>query len=72
VAQCDALTALIDTRRPYSAYIPTTLRGDLTDIRDLDGPALDAAWAERRQMGAEAAADFTVALDEASRDGLRA
>jgi len=39
---------------------------------DSDGPALDAAWAQGRQMGAEAAVEFAVALDETKRDEPRA
>jgi hypothetical protein len=39
---------------------------------DTDGLALDADWAEGRQMGAEAAVEFAVALDETNRDELSA
>ena len=35
--------------------------------RDADGPALDGAWAEGRQMGPETAVEFAVALDETKR-----
>ncbi len=38
---------------------------------DADGRAIDSAWAEGRQMGAEAAVEFAVAQDETKRDELR-
>ncbi len=40
----------------------------VTQMRlDANGPALDGAWAEGRQMGAEAAVQYAVAQDERNR-----
>ena len=39
---------------------------------DADGRAIDSAWAEGRQMRAEAAVEFAMALVETQQDQLRA
>ncbi|MHB8458894.1 MAG: ATP-binding protein [Candidatus Limnocylindrales bacterium] len=43
LAQCDALTALVDTRRHYTAYITTTFNGDVTGIRELGEELIELA-----------------------------
>jgi len=43
VARYEALTALIDARRHYSAYITTTFDGDVTGIRDLGEELIELA-----------------------------
>ncbi len=43
LAQCDALTALVDTRRHYTAYITTTFDGDVTGIRELGDELIELA-----------------------------
>jgi pimeloyl-ACP methyl ester carboxylesterase len=46
-------------------------KGAVAQMRlDADGAALDRAWAEGRQMGADATIEFAVALDETNRDEL--
>ncbi len=45
----------------------------VTQMRlDANRPALDGAWAEGRQMGAEAAVEYAVAQDETKQDQPRA
>jgi len=43
LAQCDALTALVDTRRHYTAYITTTFDGAVTGIRELGEELIELA-----------------------------
>ncbi len=80
-AQCEALLSLVFATLRYPIYLATRSNGGPTDIRELgdqlvalaqrldDWWAVDSAWTEGREMGAEAAIEFAVALQPAAAMG---